>query len=49
MQVTRVANEEVVLSGGADGVSGAELCGAASEVFTLTVFDAFGNGELRCL
>ena len=36
----------VVLSGGSAGVSGAPLCGAVGEEFTLTMFDSFGDGEL---
>ncbi len=38
-----------VLTGGSSGVSGEALCGAPSEVFTLTMLDSFGDGKLCCV
>ncbi len=44
--MTLAADGSVVLSGGAAGVTGATLCGAPDALFTLTMLDSFGDGEL---
>jgi hypothetical protein len=37
-----------VLTGDSSGASGF-LCGVPGEVFTLTMLDSFGDGELCCV
>jgi hypothetical protein len=49
VKVTRAADGQVLLNGGAAGLSGVTLCGAAGEVFTLTMLDSLGDGELCCV
>ncbi len=44
--MTRELDDKVLLSGDVAGASGAALCGAAGEAFTLTMLDSYGDGEL---